>query len=102
MEYIFISAGGALNRRYFTILVKDIAEIGDFLQLTLSKAGVEGKVHQNRINDFAFKGLLFKDVVGKVVVAQKGMEVGKIADMYIDPEGLPHTQRSHRNRRNLW
>lgn len=79
--------GGALNRRYFTILVEDIAEIGDFLQLTLSKAGVEGKVHQNRINDFAFKGSLFKDVVGKVVVAQKGMEVGKIADMYIDPEG---------------
>lgn len=87
VEYIFISTGGALNKRYFTIFVDDIAEIGDFIQLHLSQVGIKGKVHLNRIKDFEYKGSLFKDIVGKVVVAQKGMEVGIIADMYIDPEG---------------
>jgi sporulation protein YlmC with PRC-barrel domain len=87
VESIFISTGGTLNKKYFSIFVEDIAEIGDFLQLNLSKVGVEGKVHLNKFEDFEYKGSLFKDIVGKVVVAQKGMEVGKIADMYIDPEG---------------
>jgi sporulation protein YlmC with PRC-barrel domain len=48
---------------------------------------VEGKVHLNKIEDFTPKGSLFKNILGKIVLAQKGMEVGKIADMYIDPKG---------------
>jgi sporulation protein YlmC with PRC-barrel domain len=87
VEHIFVSTGGTLNKKYFAIVVDDIAEIGDFVQLNLNKMGVEGKVHLNKVEDFATKGSLVKDIVGKKVLAQKGMEVGKIADMYIDPKG---------------
>ncbi len=87
VENIFISTGGTLSKKYFAILTEDLGEIGDFVQLNLSMAGVEGKTHLNKIEDFAYKGSLFKDIMGKVVIAQKGMEVGKIADMYIDPAG---------------
>ncbi len=87
VENIFISTGGTLNKKYFSIFEEDIAEIGDFVQLNLSKVGVEGKVHLNKVEDFASEGSLFKNIVGKIVLAQKGMEVGKIADMYIDPKG---------------
>ena len=87
VENIFISTGGTLNKKYLSIFEEDIAEIGDFVQLNLSKTGVEGKVHLNKIEDFTPKGSLFKNILGKIVLAQKGMEVGKIADMYIDPKG---------------
>lgn len=87
VENIFISTGGTLNKKYFAIIAEDIAKIGDYVQLNLSKTGVDGKAHFDKIEDIASEGSLFKDLVGKVVVAQKGMEVGKISDMYIDPKG---------------
>ncbi len=87
VENIFISTGGTLNKKYFVIINEDIAEIGDYVLLKLSKTGVEGKVHLDKIEDWTPKGNLFKDIVGKVVLAQKGMEVGKISDMFIDPKG---------------
>ncbi len=87
VEKIFVSTERALNKRYFTIIAEEIAHIGDYVQLTLSKAGVEGKILYDKVEDGASKGSLFKDIVGKVVLAQKGMEVGKISDMYIDPRG---------------
>ena len=36
VENIFISTGGTLNKKYFSIFEEDIAEIGDFVQLNLS------------------------------------------------------------------
>lgn len=87
VENIFISTGGTLNKKYFVIINEDIAEIGDYVLLKLSKTGVEGKVHVDKIEDWTPRGTLFKDIIGKVVLAQKGMEVGKISDMYIDPKG---------------
>lgn len=87
VENILVSTSGTLNKKYFTILTEDIAEIGDYIQLNLSKTGVEGKMHLDKVEDLSTKGSLFKDIVGKVVIAQKGMEVGKIVDMYIDPQG---------------
>lgn len=87
VENIFISTGGTLNKKYFVIINEDIAEIGDYVLLKLSKTGVEGKVHVDKIEDWTPRETLFKDIIGKVVLAQKGMEVGKISDMYIDPKG---------------
>jgi len=87
VEKIFISTGGTLNKKYFAINTEDIANIGDYIQLNLSNIGVEGKVHYDKIEDIESEGTLFKDTVGKIVLAQKGMEVGKISDMYIDPKG---------------
>lgn len=87
VDNILISTGGTLNKKYFRILNEDIAEIGDYVLLNLSKTGVDGKEHFDKIEDAEPHGSLFKDIVGKVVLAQKGMEVGKISDMYIDPKG---------------
>jgi sporulation protein YlmC with PRC-barrel domain len=87
VENIFISTGGALNKKYFVIINEDIAEIGDYVLLKLSKTGVEGKVHVDKIEDWTPRGTFFKDIIGKVVLAQKGMEIGKISDMFIDPKG---------------
>lgn len=87
VENIFISTGGTLNRKYFVIISEDIAKIGDYVQLNFSKTRVEGKDHFDKIEDIESQGSLFKDIVGKVVLAQKGVEVGKISDMYIDPQG---------------
>ncbi|MCE5213308.1 MAG: PRC-barrel domain-containing protein [Methanobacterium sp.] len=87
VENIYVSTGGALNKKYFTILNEDIAEIGDYVLLKLSKIGVEGKILSDKIEEVALPESLFKDIVGKVVIAQKGMEVGQIEDMFIDPKG---------------
>ncbi len=83
----FVSTNGTLLMKYCTKLTEDIAEIGDYIQLHLSTTGVEGKMHLDKVEDLSTKGSLFKDIVGKVVIAQKGMEVGKIVVMYIDPQG---------------
>ena len=87
VENIFISTGSTLNKKYFSIFEEDIAEIGDFVQLNLSKLGVEGKVHLNKIEDFTSKGFSLQKYRWKDCNCSKGMEVGKVADMYIDPKG---------------
>ncbi len=87
VDKVFIATGGTLNKKYFAIVEEDIAEIGDYVQLNLDQAGIGKKIHVDKVEDLAPKGSLFKDMVGKIVLAQKGMEVGKIADMYIDPKG---------------
>jgi sporulation protein YlmC with PRC-barrel domain len=87
VDKIFISTGGTLNRKYFAIVEEDIAEIGDYVQLNLDQASIEKRVQGDKVEDLISKDSLFKEMVGKVVLAQQGMEVGKIADMYIDPKG---------------
>ncbi|MGV8144064.1 MAG: PRC-barrel domain-containing protein [Methanothermobacter sp.] len=87
VEYIFVSTGGTLNKKYFAITDEDIAEIGDYVLLKLNQKDVEDKVHLDKIEDWAPKDSLLKNIMGKIVISQKGMEIGKIDDMYIDPKG---------------
>lgn len=87
VDKIFISTGGALNKKYFAIAEGDIANIGDYVQLTLDKEVIEQKVHVDKLSDFQPKGNHFKDLVGKKVLSKEGVEVGKITDMVIDPRG---------------
>lgn len=86
VDKIFISTGGALNKKYFAIVEEDVDEIGDYVQLNLDQAGIDKKVHEDKVENLAPKDSLFKDMVGKIVLTPKGMEIGKIADMYIDPK----------------
>ena len=83
---IFISAGSALNKKYLVIVNDDIAEVGDYLQLKLSKNEIE-EHKVDKIDDNLGNGTRFKDFIGKTVLTINGMEVGKVTDMAIDPKG---------------
>jgi len=102
---IFISAGSALNKKYLVIVNDDIAEVGDYLQLKLSKNEIE-EHKVDKIDDNLGNGTRFKDFVGKTVLTINGMEVGKVTDMAIDPKGcLIHniivTSGNALNKKNL-
>lgn len=102
---IFISAGSALNKKYLVIVNDDIAEVGDYLQLKLSKNEIE-EHKVDKINDNLGNGTRFKDFIGKTVLTINGMEVGKVSDMTIDPKGcLIHniivTSGNALNKKNL-
>lgn len=86
VDRIFISVGGALSKKYFAIAEGEIAEIGDYVQLNLGKEEIEKSLVDN-IDDILSKDSRLKDIVNKVVITQKGMEVGKVSDMIIDPKG---------------
>lgn len=87
VDKIFISTGSTLNKKYLVVVDTDIAEVGDYLQLKLSKSGIEEQVKVDKIDDFLGKGSKYKDFIGKSVVTKTGMDVGKISDMMIDPKG---------------
>lgn len=83
---IFISMGSALNKKYFEIVNDDIAQVGDYLQINLSKQEIEeNKV--GKIDDNLGNGTKLKDFVGKTVLTINGMEVGKVTDLARDPKG---------------
>ena len=83
---IFISSGSALNKKYLVIVNDDIAEVGDYLQLKLSKNEIE-EHKVDKIDDNLGNGTRFKNFIGKTVLTINGMEVGKVTDMAIDPKG---------------
>ncbi len=85
VEQIFISTGSTLNKKYFSVQKEDLAAIGDFLQLKLDEDALENKIKVDKIDDAVAKDLRFKNVEGKVALAQGGMEIGKIDDLVIDP-----------------
>lgn len=86
VKQIFISTGSTLNKKYFSVQKEDLAAIGDFVQLKLDENGLENKIKVDKIDDSVAKELRFKNIEGKVVLAQGGMEIGKIQDLVIDPE----------------
>lgn len=87
LDKIFISIGSALNKKYLVIVDEDIAEVGDYLQLKIDKAGIDEQVKVDKIDDFLGNGTKYKDFIGKTVLTKGGMEVGKITDIVIDPKG---------------
>jgi PRC-barrel domain. len=87
VDKIFVSTGSALSKKYFIVVGKDIQKVGDYVQLNLDKAGITEKVHVDKVEDFVEKSSRFKEIVGKVVVTQEGLEAGKISDMIIEPKG---------------
>ena len=87
VDKIFISVGGALNKKYFAVNEDDLYSIGDYVQLKLDKDDIGQKIHLDKLKDFTPKDNHFNDVIGKIVLAQEGLEIGKISDMIIDPKG---------------
>jgi len=84
---IWVATGSALNKKYFSVGEEDLDKVGDYVQLKLNKEGIDLKPKVNKLGELVETGSLFKDIVGKTVLTYDAMEVGKISDMIINPQG---------------
>jgi sporulation protein YlmC with PRC-barrel domain len=89
VDTIFIVTGSSLsplNKKYIPVAEEDIEALGDYLQLNLDADEIE-KRFIGKIEDLVPKGSRFKDFKEKIVLTKDGIEVGKISDMILDPNG---------------
>ena len=87
VDKIWVATGSALNKKYFSVKEEDLDKIGDYVQLKLNGEAIDLKTKVNKLGEQAESGSLFKDIVGKTVITDDAMEVGKVSDMLIDPKG---------------
>lgn len=88
VDTIFISTGSALSKKYIAVAEDDVLVVGDYVQLNVDSEEIDKRVKLDKIEDLSPKGSHFKDFVGKVVLTKDGIEVGKISDMVLDPNGF--------------
>lgn len=87
VEQIFISIGSTFGKKYFAVRTDDIAAIGDYVQVKFDGETLKNMVKTDKLDDLAPKEQRFKSLEGKVVLTREGVEIGKIQDLVIDPEG---------------
>lgn len=86
VDKIVIVEGGTLNKKYYSVTENDLAEIGDYVQLKLSADDLQKISKADKIEDLIEKESHFKNLVGKTVLSEDAMTVGKIEDMVIEPK----------------
>ncbi len=86
VDKIIIVEGGTLSKKYFAVTEKDLAEIGDYVQLKLDLEAMNVMSKVDKIEDLMEGEFHFKDYVGKIVISSDAMNVGKIEDMIIEPK----------------
>ena len=86
LDKIIIVEGGTLSKKYFAVTEDDLAEIGDYVQLKLGKDDMEAIEKMDKVEDLMGDESHFKDYVGKIVVSEDALNVGKIEDMVIEPK----------------
>ena len=86
LDKIIIVEGGTLSKKYFAVTEDDLAEIGDYVQLKLGKNDMEEIEKKDKVEDLMGDESHFKDYVGKTVISEDAMNVGKIEDMVIEPK----------------
>jgi sporulation protein YlmC with PRC-barrel domain len=86
VDKIIIVTGGTLNKKYFAVVENDLAEIGDYVQLKLDNKEVDEVTKVDKIDTLMNNEFHYKDLVGKPVISEDAMDVGKIEDMVIDPK----------------
>lgn len=86
VDKIVIVEGGALKKKYFAVTEKDLAEIGDYVQLKLSKKEMDEVLKVDKMEDLMKNEMGFKDFIGKEVISDDAMTIGKIENMVIDPK----------------
>ena len=86
VDKIVIVEGGTLNKKYYSVTENDLAEIGDYVQLKLNSEDLEKISKADKIEDLMEKESHFKNLVGKTVLSEDAMTVGKIEDMVIEPK----------------
>ncbi len=87
VDKVIVGTGSALKKNYFAVVSDEIAEIGDYMQLTLDEVGIEGKGKVDKIEQLPLEGDLLKKFIGKEVLSEDAMVIGKVEDMLIDPKG---------------
>jgi sporulation protein YlmC with PRC-barrel domain len=87
VDQVIIRSGSALKKTFFSVSSKEIAEIGDFMQLNLDDEDIKGKESSDKIEKLVKEGSLLKDFLGIKVLSADAMDVGTVADMIIDPKG---------------
>ncbi|MEG3225359.1 MAG: photosystem reaction center subunit H [Methanobacteriales archaeon Met13] len=87
VDKVIISTGSALKKNYFAVVSDEIGEIGDFMQLKLDEKGIEEKGKVDKIEQLPIDGDLLKFFIGKEVLSEDALVIGKVEDMIIDPKG---------------
>jgi len=86
VDKIIIVEGGTLKKKYFAVTEKDLAEIGDYVQLKFDREGMDNITKVDKIEDLMKNEFNFKDFTGKTVISEDAITVGKIENMIIDPK----------------
>ncbi len=86
VDKIIIVEGGTLSKKYFAVTQEDLAEIGDYVQLKFDKEAMSQISKVDKIEDLMENDLHFRDYVGKPVISEDAMDIGKIGDMIIEPK----------------
>lgn len=86
VDKIIIVEGGTLNKKYYSVTENDLAEIGDYVQLKLNTEDLDKISKTDKIENLMENEFHFKDLVGKTVLSEDAMTVGKIEDMIIEPK----------------
>jgi sporulation protein YlmC with PRC-barrel domain len=86
VDKIIIVEGSALNKKYFSVTEKDIAEIGDYVQLELSEEDIFNLTKVEKIDDIIRDEFNYKEFTQKTVISVDAMKIGKIENMVIDPK----------------
>ncbi|HML06133.1 MAG TPA: PRC-barrel domain-containing protein [Methanobacterium sp.] len=86
VDQIIIVEGGTLNKKYYSITQNDLAEIGDYVQIKLDEEALNNISKTDKIEDLMGNEFHYKDLVGKTVLSEDAMTVGKIDDMIIEPK----------------
>lgn len=84
---IIIAEGGALKKKFLPVTENDLAGIGDFVQLKIGKEEMDKIPIVDKIEDLMENEIHFKDFVGKTVISEDAIGVGKIENIIIDTEG---------------
>jgi sporulation protein YlmC with PRC-barrel domain len=87
VDKVIVGTGSALKKNYFAVVSDEIAEIGDYMQLTLDEVGIEAKGKVDKIEQLPLEGDMLKTFLGKEVLSEDALVIGKVEDMLIDPKG---------------
>ncbi|KAF5054487.1 PRC-barrel domain protein [anaerobic digester metagenome] len=87
VDKVVISTGSTLSKKYFEVSEAEISGIGDYMQIDLDDMEIEEKVKSDKIDKLIKPEFQYKKFVGKIVVSEDAMEVGKIEDVMIETEG---------------
>ncbi len=85
IDRVIISNTAVLNKKYFSVVDKEIEAIGDYVILKLDKEETDQKFGQEDLDSVRKIQVDFKKFVGKTVITQNGVEVGTVEDMIIQP-----------------
>ncbi|WP_331709807.1 PRC-barrel domain-containing protein [Methanobacterium congolense] len=86
-DRVVISTGSTLSKKYFEVTESEISSIGDYMQVDLDDAEIEEKLTSDKMDNLIKPEFQYKKFLSKIVLSEDAMEVGKIEDVMIEPEG---------------